>query len=211
MTTSAQGRVYGGVDPETRKAERRLRFIAAGIQIIGRAGYRAATVRALCAEAGLTDRYYYESFANTEELLLAVVAHLTDRARSRVAQAAAAAGTDPEAIARAALGAYFQEVQDPLYGRITLTEVLGVSEAVDRAYTENMRQFATYLVALARPLAPGIRLGKADEEIVGIALSGAVVMAAAGWMLQGYPYSLKRMVDNSMTVLLGTARQLAGR
>lgn len=34
-------------------------------------GYRNATVKAVCEAAGLTERYFYESFSNSEELLVA--------------------------------------------------------------------------------------------------------------------------------------------
>jgi AcrR family transcriptional regulator len=34
-------------------------------------GYRNTTVKAVCEAAGLTERYFYESFANSEALLVA--------------------------------------------------------------------------------------------------------------------------------------------
>ncbi|RYZ81831.1 MAG: TetR/AcrR family transcriptional regulator, partial [Moraxellaceae bacterium] len=76
--------IYAGVDLKTRQSERKLRFIEAGIQLMGRTGYRSATVRALCAEAGLTERYFYQSFQNTEALLIAVINHLTGNFMKRL-------------------------------------------------------------------------------------------------------------------------------
>ena len=56
-------------------AERRAAFLEAGFELIGTEGYRAATVRAVCKQAGYTDRYFYQLFGSTEGLLLAVCTH----------------------------------------------------------------------------------------------------------------------------------------
>ena len=40
---------------------------------MGTEGAAAATMRATCREAALTERYFYESFANRDELLVAVL------------------------------------------------------------------------------------------------------------------------------------------
>ena len=60
------GRAYGGLAPEDRAAARRARFIEAGIELFGTQGFRAATVRGVCAAAGLTDRTP-EGFTNSIE------------------------------------------------------------------------------------------------------------------------------------------------
>lgn len=75
------GRPYGGRTQADRMSERRRRFIDAGIQVFGQHGYRAATVRGLCAQAGLTDRYFYESFESVQALLEAVYLHQVGRLR----------------------------------------------------------------------------------------------------------------------------------
>ena len=45
-------RRYRGVSLEQRQGDRRTRLIEAGLTVIGTQGYGAATVRAICAEAG---------------------------------------------------------------------------------------------------------------------------------------------------------------
>ena len=57
---------------EQRTAERRERFLEAGLNIFGNEGFHAATVRKICKEAGLTDRYFYESYSSMEALLIEV-------------------------------------------------------------------------------------------------------------------------------------------
>jgi len=63
-------RSYRGQSQEQRRAERRGRLIAGAIAVYGERGYHQATVKAVCEAAGLTERYFYESFANSEALLI---------------------------------------------------------------------------------------------------------------------------------------------
>ena len=80
----AAGRRYRGVSNETRMAERRLKLIEAGIKVFGSSGYHASTVKGLCQEAGLTERYFYESFSNAEALFTACYLHITDTLRDKL-------------------------------------------------------------------------------------------------------------------------------
>lgn len=201
--------IYAGFDLKTRQFERKLRFIEAGIQLMGLNGYRSATVRALCAEAGLTERYFYQSFQNTEALLIAIINHLTGNFMKRLAPVFDEQVSDQQHLARQLLTAYFNEVQNPAFARITLIEILGVSEAVDQTYTKNLKAFSGMLTHSLYRIHPNLKLSEADQEIIGIGLAGSVVMSAAGWMLQGYPYSVEQMVSNCLHILSGTAHQLA--
>jgi AcrR family transcriptional regulator len=82
----AGGRAYGGLGPAERVAARRERFIEAGTELFGDAGFRGATVRGVCAAAGLTDRYFYESFPSLEALLAEVYRTLTGAFAQRLTQ-----------------------------------------------------------------------------------------------------------------------------
>ena len=61
QTHSTTERAYGGTPADVRIRERREKLLAAAYEIIGTRGFRAATVRAVCAESGLSQRYYYEA------------------------------------------------------------------------------------------------------------------------------------------------------
>ena len=62
-------RIWGARTGDERRAERRERIIRAAIKVYGQHGYHRASVKAICLEAGLTERYFYESFVNNEDLL----------------------------------------------------------------------------------------------------------------------------------------------
>ena len=69
----AELRTYRGVPASQRKAELRDRLVAAGLELFGTRGIAATRVDDVCAEAGLTKRYFYESFESLDELVHAVV------------------------------------------------------------------------------------------------------------------------------------------
>lgn len=69
---AAGGRLYGGKSGADRKTDRRERLLRAAITLYARLGREGATVTVICAEAGLTTRYFYESFASHDALFLAV-------------------------------------------------------------------------------------------------------------------------------------------
>ena len=71
-TTRAAPRTWGGRTPEQRRAERRARLLEAALDIWLEHGWAAVTMRGLCARAGLNDRYFYEHFADRDDLLATV-------------------------------------------------------------------------------------------------------------------------------------------
>src|SRR5690242_4478130 len=66
------GRVYGGRSERERRADRRARLLAAGLDLFGTDGWTATTIEKLCTAAGVATRSFYEEFASREALLLAV-------------------------------------------------------------------------------------------------------------------------------------------
>jgi AcrR family transcriptional regulator len=104
-----RGRRWSGVPLEDRQALRRDELIAAGVQLLGGESGPAVTVRAVCREAGLTERYFYESFADRDEFVRAVY----DDVCARAMAALMSATTPREAVERfVAL-----MVDDPVRGR----------------------------------------------------------------------------------------------
>lgn len=80
-------RPYRGVARADRVAERREVLIETGLDRLHDDGLSGVSVRSICARAGLTPRYFYESFADLDALLLAIV----DAVAAEVAQSAVTA------------------------------------------------------------------------------------------------------------------------
>ena len=66
-------RTYRGISAEERRAERRARVKDACLDVVGEGGVAKVTVEAVSAGAGLTKRYFYESFPDLDTLLAEVI------------------------------------------------------------------------------------------------------------------------------------------
>ncbi|WP_102145915.1 TetR/AcrR family transcriptional regulator [Mycobacterium hubeiense] len=73
---------WSGVPLADRQALRHDELVGAGVKLLGKADGPALTVRAVCREAGLTERYFYESFADRDEFVRAVYDDVCGRAMS---------------------------------------------------------------------------------------------------------------------------------
>lgn len=68
-----QVRPYRGVQAGERLAQRRRRLLEAGLDLLGGEDAPAElTVRGICGRAGISVRYFYESFADKDEFIAAV-------------------------------------------------------------------------------------------------------------------------------------------
>jgi AcrR family transcriptional regulator len=74
MDAMAQVRPYRGIEAAERLAQRRRQLLDAGLQLLGGKGQDPAelTVRAICRQAGLGVRYFYESFTDKDDFVSAV-------------------------------------------------------------------------------------------------------------------------------------------
>ena len=82
MKSQKQNRIYGGVKADLRKKERRGKLISAALEAFGTTGYSTNSVKNICQIAGLTERYFYESFKNKESLLCAAYQELVDELKN---------------------------------------------------------------------------------------------------------------------------------
>jgi AcrR family transcriptional regulator len=66
----AQVRPYRGVEAADRVADRRRRFLEAGLDILGSDPDESElTVRGICRRAGVTVRYFYEGFTDKDDFV----------------------------------------------------------------------------------------------------------------------------------------------
>lgn len=105
-------RPYRGISADARVAARRERLLEAGLDLLGEQGIAGVTMSGTCRRARLTDRYFYESFRNRDELLLAMLARSVETVNARIAAAVTTAGADPQARLRAALAAGMELLTD---------------------------------------------------------------------------------------------------
>jgi AcrR family transcriptional regulator len=198
-------RPYRGVSQDDRRAQRRGQLVAAAIAVYGERGYRQATVKAVCEAAGLTERYFYESFANSDELLIASFNAVTFRVFDASAQAAAAAGRSRTERARALLRAYFTALQrDPRSARVFLVEIRGVSREVDKAFDAAARQIGREVGKLVAP-----PRAQADE-LLEAGVVGGVIHIALRWIEDGYQPAIEAVTDSALRLVTVLARRPPG-
>lgn len=203
------GRVYGGVSLEQRRAQRQQSFLDAGLTVFGRDGFRAATVRGLCREAGLTDRYFYESFDNLEALLIAVYQQQMDRIRDNMVAALQQAGDiAAEEKIRAMLEAYFQMLEDPHVARVCMVELEGVSAEVEQLYHGVILAYSQLLIELAQAEFPEQNMDAQEAEVLSIALVGAMRQTGTHWFLSEYRLPRDKMVNASCRLAIGLLKEL---
>jgi len=174
-------RLYAGVPGPERTAERRTRLLEAALQIVGTEGAAAATVRAVCAQAGLIPRYFYESFASRDELIAALLQDVATQAAESVLAAVSAAPHAAEAKAGAAIGAFVDLLQeDPRRARVLFTEGLDGPLSAQRVQLE--RAFAAIIAAQGREfygVAPG---GHGIVEVTALLLASGMGGLLLAWL-----------------------------
>ena len=208
MTSS---RSYRGAAASERVHRRRTSLVDAAVEAFGTVGYRKASVESICSLAGVSKRYFYESFTDSEALLLASYERCADEIHTAMVDAVAAAGDDLSEQVRAALGGYFRAIDaDQKRARITLLEILGVSPAVDQAWAEQTRRFAASVRALAAPALAESAVPSAQQQVIAEGIIGAITTTATLWLLQARRSSVKQLVDATHLLVVTTIEGLRG-
>jgi AcrR family transcriptional regulator len=155
MANRTPQRAYGGVSAEDRIATRRAKLLDAGLELFGTRGYATTGVKDVCREAGLTDRYFYESFADGGALFLAVFDRLTDQLFQAVADAVLEAGGDAERQLRVAISTFIHALAaDPRRSRVLFAEAPAAGPAAAAHMRTTLRRFAELVAATARAHVP---------------------------------------------------------
>src|SRR5690606_14998105 len=92
---ASKERQFKGLSMAERQQLRRDKLIEAGIQAYGTHGFFSVTVKDICTEAKLTERYFYESFKKSEYLFQTIFLKLIDELQQNVMQAMMQASSDP--------------------------------------------------------------------------------------------------------------------
>jgi AcrR family transcriptional regulator len=176
-TTASPGRTYRGQTGAGRREDRRQRLLKAGFDLYGVEGFGQVSIEALCREAGITARHFYEAFPTQVDLFTEVYAGVIDEAEAHATQVVAeqGAGLSPTELVRLGLGATFHHLHDePRRARIVCLEArkiptgasLGLfgmgrlTDIVERFFFEHLAAHATLEV---------------DGRLLASAVAGAVL------------------------------------
>jgi AcrR family transcriptional regulator len=201
-------RAYGGRSAEEREEERRRKLLDAGLELIGNRGWAETSVRGVYQHAGVSPRFFYESFDNLDALAVAVFDEIVDDVTGRVITAIDDAGDDPEEQARAALRTLVEAAEeDPRRARVVFVEALG-SEPLARRRRQMVHDLADIIGALGE--AGGEPLGRMTAAVV----AGGLVELLVARLDGSLDVTEDEFVEDGAALVVGigdTARDLARR
>lgn len=191
---------WAGVPLTDRRTERRALLVDAGFQLFGDEGEAAVSVRSICRECGMNTRYFYESFADVDDLLGAIY----DRVSAQLADVVETAISEAEDSVRARTRAGIAAVlgfssADPRRGRVLFTEARAnpVLAARRAAAQELLREGV---------LSEGGRLVPGSDPVanaVGAAIfTGAMAELAQQWLTGSLGDDLEVVVDHALALVL---------
>lgn len=202
---NASTRPYRGVSAEARRADRRAKLLEAGLDLLGTEGWSGTTVRGVCARAGLTERYFYESYPDLDALLVAVFDEIIGEATRVVLEAVEAAPHDARAKSRAAIAAFVELLtSDPRKGRTAFVEAMG-SEALMQRRLETLRAFAQLIAAQGRAFYGRSAVTAEDAELTAFVLVGGLAETLIAWLRGELDVPRERLVDHCAEVFVAAA------
>jgi AcrR family transcriptional regulator len=181
-------RPYRGVSATDRRDQRRQRLIDAGLELFGTRGIAAVGIVDVCAEAGLTKRYFYENFASIDTLVDAVFEHVTGNIVAAVAPAIEiGGGRDP----RPALTVYARALlSDPRVVRFLAIE----SQA--GPLKKHRDEFPTRAVELWFAFAADDALPPPEEmRLNAYGFIGAAQQIGVAWLNGQLPLTMDEVID----------------
>ena len=169
---AAPDRTYRGQTSEARAADRRQQLIDAAVELLGTEGASGVTMRAAARAAGLSPRFFYESFSDLDDLLVAAYDATLARLRSTALEAIDGTGSIRDGIDAGA-----RLIQnEPRVGRILFRESLAGGTLREHAQRQIYGFFATTLAEV------GILSDTPDDSPFRIsALAGALIYQVLEW------------------------------
>ncbi|WP_433757134.1 TetR/AcrR family transcriptional regulator [Nocardia sp. CA-135398] len=211
-TSGPAKRTYGGVSADERRAQRRTALLDAALEIIGTQGIAKLTVSGLCAQAGLNERYYYESFDSRDAVLAALIDRIAEELAGAIIGALQTAPADTRAKAHAAISAGIHLLtDDPRKAHVAL--VAGMATPELRARTnQTVRVFARIVAAEGIDFY-GITDPNPDPTIDFRAtyLVGGLVQTLTAWLQNSLPLTRDELINHTTDVFVLLGEDLARR
>lgn len=192
---ASTARTYRGETAEARAAQRRTRLLQAALDCFAIRGVAGTTMRDICSQARLTDRYFYESFRNTRDAHEAVCDWQKGLLVAHVTQAMAAAPLNLMDQARAGLSAFYAFLrEDVRRAHVLLIDGLtGSAQTRDEVPQDALAAYMPRIREAAMRIHPRIEQGL-DLEMVSRGLLGMATQVGSVWARGGYAQALEEVV-----------------
>lgn len=187
-TTRTSGQSYRGIAADERRATRRQQLIEAAIKVYGQTGVQGATVKAICDAAQLTERYFYESFSNSQALFVATFETVTDYVLDTVREASRRVETPGKARVEAIIRAYCCVLKEnPATARVFVVEIAAVGGEVEAVLDRG-------LAGLADLLDEALGRGRRRDPMLEVGVAGGLNRMAKKWIASDYALPVGKFV-----------------
>ena len=187
---SLSGRRIHGRTLAERQERRREAMLAAGLDMFGTQGYAGTTVDAVCRQAAVSTRNFYEEFDNRLDLLVAVGERIAAQAFTAwtTGPPAPPGPRRPVAGVRARVAALVHAlVDDPRVARVAFVESLAIdAEGGDRR-RELLRIFPDWIASYLAAHFDSLGITARRRRVLAAAAFGAGVELVSLWVLDGEP------------------------
>lgn len=204
QVNAGDGRRYAGRDPAERARQRRAALVEAARDLFGTRGYPGTSVKGICARAGLTERYFYESFRDREAALTAVYDELVGGLRTATLDAIATAEHTDTLAARGLTAFVDFLTADERRARIVLIEVVGVSPDLEKRRHAVLSEFAE----LVADVWLDAKEPTCHQRLTAVALVGGVNHLLVDWLLGGGTQRPGELVQACVTLFAGARDRL---
>jgi AcrR family transcriptional regulator len=196
-------RTYAGETGDERRERRRAALMEAALDVVADGGWDRVTVRAVCTAARLNDRYFYESFADRDALLLATRDHVATGALRALQEAIE--HTSPDKRIRAVVVAVIDFfTADPRRGRLMFES----HPALHGRRSEMLRTLSR-IVADQSTVILGDRAAAAkDRELGALTLVSGTMEVFAGWLRGEVDVTREHLAD-FLVAMVNTTGDLA--
>ena len=204
INKAAKERQFKGMSLSERKLARREKLIEAGIEAYGTHGFFSVTVKDICNEAKLTERYFYESFKKSDELFQTIFLTLIDQLQQNVMQAIMQASPVPEKMIASGLTALLTTLKNnPGMARIIYIDAMLVQELHNQATIhETMSRFERMIHAFVMLTMPHIKRSEREISLIATGLNGYITQIAIRWVMSGFKQSMDEVLSSCSIVFL---------
>ena len=177
-------RIYGKKNAEDRVQERRERLLQAALQLFATQGYANTTIEALCSEAKVTTRHFYQAFNSRESLLLALYNQITEELQVSLFKAMMAEHQNLQDKMQQVIQALVTDyLRDKRRAQIGVLEVVGASAIVEKRRREVIHGIAVHLETFMKALAAEYQLPQRNYHWLAVAIVGGINELMAEWLM----------------------------
>ena len=198
---STAKRVYAKKNAEDRVLERRERLLQAALELFATQGYANTTIEALCSEAKVTTRHFYQVFAGREELLLALYDQIVNELSVGLLTAMLSEHQNlQEKMQQVIQALVSQYLQDKRRAQVGVLEVVGASRSVEQPRREAIHTIGGQRDAFMNAIAAQYQLPKRNYHWMAIAIVGGINELMAEWLVN-QTLTLQQLSDEIVAII----------